>query len=185
MPRPTTVVFDLDGTLIDSDEALVVPFVALGVPRDEISFGHPIEVECARLGLSVDDYVAAYDPDVTVPFDGVEELLGRLDRWSVCSNKAAASARAELARLGWSPVVALFADDFGGRAKELPPVLAALGVDPQDVLFVGDTAHDAACAAAAGTSFAWAGWNPRTAASRPEGTVLLSPVDVLGLLDLA
>src|SRR3954454_18319372 len=85
--RPSAVVFDLDGTLIDSDEALVVPFVALGVPREEISFGHPIEVECARLGLTVADYIAAYDPGVTVPFDGVEDLLSELPSWSVCSNK--------------------------------------------------------------------------------------------------
>ena len=59
MPRPSIVVFDLDGTLIDSDEALVAPFLSLGVPPEEISFGHPIEVECARLGLRVEDYVAA------------------------------------------------------------------------------------------------------------------------------
>ena len=184
MARPTIVVFDLDGTLIDSDEALVVPFLTLGVPREEISFGHPIEVECARLGLSVDDYVAAYDTEVVAPFPGVVEMLGRLDRWSVCSNKAAASARAELLRLAWTPEVALFADDFGGRAKELGPVLERLGAQPDDVLFVGDTAHDARCADDVGVAFAWAGWNPRTAAADPSGTVLRRPVDVLGLLDL-
>jgi pyrophosphatase PpaX len=183
MDRSTTVIFDLDGTLIDSDEALVRPFLALGVPREEISFGHPIEVECARLGIEVADYVAAYDPTTTVPFEGVDELLGRLHRWAVCSNKAAASARAELARLGWAPEVALFADDFGGRPKELGPVVERLGVDPADVLFVGDTVHDAACAEVVGARFAWAAWNPRTAAASPVGTVLRRPVEVLDLVD--
>ena len=34
------------------------------------------------------------------PFPGVVELVARLDRWAVCSNKHAESGRAELARLG-------------------------------------------------------------------------------------
>jgi HAD superfamily hydrolase (TIGR01549 family) len=182
MGGPRIVVFDLDGTLIDSDEALVVPFVTLGVPREEISFGHPIEVECARLGLRVEDYVAAYDTEAVAPFPGVVDLLGRLDRWAVCSNKAAVSARAELTRLGWRPEVALFADDFGGAAKELGPVLERLGAEPEEVVFVGDTAHDARCAEDVGVEFAWAGWNPRTAAAEPIGRVLRRPVDVLDLV---
>ena len=121
-------VFDLDGTLIDSDTALIDTFVRLGIPRDEISFGHPIEVECARLGLRVSDYVRNYDTEAVQPFDGATELVAALDRWAICSNKARASGEDELRRLGWSPEVVLFADDFGGRPKELGPVLAALGV---------------------------------------------------------
>ena len=45
-------IFDLDGTLIDSDAALVAPFVALGVPREAVTFGHVLQDECDRLGLS-------------------------------------------------------------------------------------------------------------------------------------
>ena len=42
-------VFDLDGTLLDSDAALVAPFVALGVPPERITFGHVLADECAAL----------------------------------------------------------------------------------------------------------------------------------------
>ena len=38
MATPSLVVCDLDGTLIDSDEALLAPFLALGVEREAIVF---------------------------------------------------------------------------------------------------------------------------------------------------
>ncbi len=178
----TVVVFDLDGTLIDSDQALVDPFVALGVPRGEISFGHPIEVECARLGIDVADYVDAYDVDVVEPFPGVEGMLEQVDRWAVCSNKARASGEAELLRLGWKPEVVMFADDFGGRPKALAPVLDALDVAPEQALFVGDTQHDLHCAGVAGTTFAWAGWNPRVGLPAGTAPVLNLPDELLELV---
>jgi phosphoglycolate phosphatase-like HAD superfamily hydrolase len=101
----------------------------------------------------------------------------------VCSNKDRRSADAELARLGWSPDVAYFAGDFDGRPKRLEPVLDALDVSPDDVVYVGDTEHDLDCADAVGAAFAWAGWNPRTAATSPGGIVAHRPADVLGLLE--
>ncbi len=179
---PKIPVFDLDGTLIDSDEALVQPFLELGIAREEITFGLPAEEACVELGVSIDDYVRLYDEDVVQPYDDVEELVGQLDRWAVCSNKHPTSAAGELARLGWKPEVALFTDAFDGRPKELQPVLDLLGVTADEVLFVGDTDHDRRCAEVVGASFAWAGWNPRCAARSPEGVVLRSPLDVLDLL---
>ena len=170
-------VFDLDGTLVDSDAALSAPFVALGVAPEEITFGHVVADECARLGISLDAYLAAYDTEAAQPFDGVTELLATLDRWAVCSNKHPTSGRAELARLGWSPEVALFADAFEGP-KDLGPVVTALGIEATDVVFVGDTAHDRRCAAAVGARFALAGWNPR-AVSEPGDLVLAAPADLL------
>lgn len=180
MSPPDLVVFDLDGTLVDSDAALVAPFVALGVPRAEVTFGHVLADECARLGIDVDDYLAHYDASLVQPYDGVDDVLARLDRWAVCSNKVAAFGWAELEQFGWKPEVALFADAFDGP-KQLAPVLEALDVEPRRVLFVGDTAHDRRCAIDAGVRFALAGWNPR---ATPEGDepVLATPGDVLDLL---
>lgn len=174
-------VFDLDGTLLDSDEALVAAFVALGIARDTISFGHVIGDECARLGIALVDYVDRYDTTIVQPFPGVAAVVAQLDRWAVCSNKHPVSGHAELARLGWTPEVVLFTDAFNGP-KRLEPVLDRLAATGQDVIFIGDTAHDRACAKAAGARFALAGWNPR-ALPAPGDVVLRTPADLLPLLD--
>jgi HAD superfamily hydrolase (TIGR01549 family) len=177
--RVPWVVFDLDGTLVDSDRALIEPYLRLGFTRDDVRLGPLLVDECARLGITVEDYLASYDESAAKPFPGVEELVAQLDRWAVCSNKHARSGRAELARLGWRPDAAFFADAFGGP-KRLEPVLAALDLDAGAVLFVGDTAHDRACAAAVGCPFVLAGWNPR-AAPREGDLVASTPAEVLDL----
>ena len=176
------VIFDFDGTLVDSDAALVAAFAALGIDPATVTFGHAIGEECERLGLSADDYAAVYDENVVAPFDGVDELIAGLDRWALCSNKHPRSGAAELARLGWSPEVAMFADGFDWRHKNLGPVLDALGLTATEVLMVGDSEGDRRCANDVGCRYAWAGWNPRTAAAMPSGVVLDRPVDLLDLL---
>ena len=173
-------VFDLDGTLLDSDEALAAPFVALGVPRERVTFGHVVDEECARLGVETARYLELYDVDIAEPYPGVDDLVQQLDRWAVCSNKHPGAGTAELARLGWRPDVAMFSDAFGGP-KRLGPVLDALGVGSADVVFVGDTAHDRQCAQDVGCRFALAGWNARSA-PEPGDMVLGSPADLLELL---
>lgn len=183
MPPPfTTVIFDLDGTLLDSDAALLAPYVALGVPAEEVTFGHVVADECARLGLAVRDYVDGYDTDAAMPYPGVADVVDQLGRWAVCSNKVRAAGTAELLRLGWQPAEAWFAEDFGSGAKRLGPVVDALGSPPLDeVVFVGDTAHDRRCALDAGVAFALAAWNPR-ATPEPGDLVLRVPADLLAFL---
>ncbi len=170
--------FDLDGTLLDSDVALVNPFLALGVLRQDVTFGHTLEDECRRLGINLAAYLDRYDDTAAQPFAGVTDLVVRLKRWAVCSNKHPRSGRAELARLDWTPDVALFADAFGGP-KRLGPVLEALGVGGEQILFVGDTGHDRRCAAAVRCPFVLAAWNPRAEAAAGD-LIATTPADVLG-----
>lgn len=176
--------FDLDGTLVDSDAALTAPWHALGVDPGLVPLGLPLAEACERAGVTVDAYVAHYDDAAVRPFEGVDALLASLDTWGVASNKLRASGRRELERLGWRPAAALFSDDFGGREKQLAPLLELLQLRADQAVFVGDTRHDRACAAAAGARFALAGWNPRArAAAEPDDLVLDHPADVLGLLE--
>lgn len=180
-PRYDAVVFDFDGTLVDSDDALVDAFVALGVPRSTITFGHAIAEECQRLGLDLDAYAAAYDEEVVKPYPGVDEVVAHLGRWAVCSNKHPRSATAELQRLGWTPEVVMCADAFDWAHKTLGPVLRALDLAPARVAMVGDTEGDLRCALDAGCNMYWAGWNPRVPASVPEGVRLETPAQLLDL----
>jgi phosphoglycolate phosphatase-like HAD superfamily hydrolase len=175
-------VFYIEGTLLDSDPARVAPVAALGVAEADVPpLGLPLGIACARAGVTVDAYLAHYDPTAAQPFPGVDDMLRRLDRWGLCSNKDRASGQRELARLGWSPAVALWSDAFGGRPKRLGPVLAALELAPGAAVFVGDTDHDRACAREAGVPFALAGWNPR-ARPEPGDRVVATPADVLDLV---
>lgn len=173
-------VFDLDGTLLDSDDALTAPFVALGIPAESVSFGLRLDEACERVGITVEQYLAAYDAGFADPFPGVTEMLDELPRWAVCSNKLGDYARQELDRLGWKPEVAVFAESFEGP-KRLGPVLDELRLEPADVVFVGDSEHDRACAREAGARFALAGWNRRVIAERDD-LVLETPGDLLGVL---
>jgi HAD superfamily hydrolase (TIGR01549 family) len=171
-------VFDFDGTLVDSDEALIAPFLALGIERSRIQLGRVLAEDCANLGITVEDYLAHYDPTVSDPFPGIDELLATLPRWGVCSNKHPDSGAFELARLGWRPTAHAFAR---GAPKSLRPVLTDLGVAGGEVLYIGDTDHDRHCAREVGATFALAGWNPRAKAD--EGDLLLrEPGEVLDLL---
>ena len=173
-------VFDLDGTLLDSDRALIEPFLSLGISEDAVTFGQTLAEACSELGVSVDDYLERYDTTIAMPFPGIDELLGRLSRWAIFSNKLAVGAEPEIARLGWKPEVARYLESFGGP-KRLAPVLEALGVGPQQAICIGDSEHDRACAREAGVDFALAGWNPRARAA--DGDIVLSePAEVLDLL---
>lgn len=174
-------IFDFDGTLVDSDHALAGAFVALGVPEEDVTFGHELAVECGRLGVSMDDYVEVYRTFQPLPFTDVEELVRGLPTWHICSNKHGPDGRRELERLRWSPSSAWFADAFGGP-KSLRPLLDVHRLDPTEVVFVGDTDHDRACALDVGCRFVLAGWNPRALRSRQnDDLVAKQPLDLPGL----
>lgn len=181
---PELVVFDFDGTLVDSDEALLVPFDDLGVPREEVIMGSAVAEECDRLGVSMEDYVSAYDTEVVHPFAGVAAMLSALPRWAIVSNKHPVSARAELRRLGWAPEIVLCADHFAWQHKSLRPILETTGLGPGEIVLVGDSAGDVRCAEEVGCRFVWAGWNPRVVAAAPKGETAATPRDLLALLGI-
>ena len=182
---PELVVFDFDGTLVDSDEALLVPFDQMGIDRSDVVMGSAVAEECERLAISMQAYVDAYDTEIVQPYVGVPELLTSLPRWAVLSNKHPDSAIAELVRLQWQPEALMCADAFGWAHKSLVPMLEALALTPRDVVMVGDSAGDLRCATEVGCRFIWAGWNARVAAASPTGEVAGTPGELLSALGFA
>ena len=173
------VVFDLDGTLIDSERAIceaaslafsaigqpVTPLQVadhLGAPLDELYVLFVGDGDAARRARFVAQYIAhhdAHDERFPPPLPGVLEALtllrARALPLAVATTKPSDRARAQLEGAG---LLALFqhvqGTDRGMQPKPAPDVVlaacAALGVSPAAVLMVGDTPRDVGAARAAG-----------------------------------
>jgi phosphoglycolate phosphatase len=180
----TVVVFDLDGTLVDTgaDIAAAVNRVRADyglapLPQDEIegmtglgatalirrAVGRDTE-EATRRYV---DYYAERPAEHARPYDGVPETLGELHArgvpMAVCTNKRGALARAVLAATALdhylSAVVA--ADDVPRSKPDAEHLLAALravGGSRDGALYVGDNEVDVDTARAAGVRCLIVAW---------------------------
>ena len=181
------VLFDLDGTLIDSAEDLARAANAMRAARElpplplaqyrphggsgargmlgqafAVEPGQPAYEELKR------DFLDRYERlmyDNTRPFAGIEAELTGLAKagfaWGIVTNKAERFALplAAALRLGAGTVVG---GDTTGHTKPHPaPLLEAahrLGVSPQTCLYVGDDERDVIAGRAAGMATAVAAW---------------------------
>lgn len=174
------VLFDLDGTLLDSapdlyaalqrqcDEegAPVPPYAPV---REVVSRGARAVLRCAFGALGepavearVERYLALYEEvmgEATRPFDGIEALLAQLEaagvRWGIVTNKAGFLTDELLRRIGWADRAAavVSGDTLPVKKPDPAPVRLACeraGIDPAHSLFVGDDRRDVMAGAAAG-----------------------------------
>lgn len=177
------VIFDLDGTLIDSvpdihatanavlaDEGLagfdlpsIRGFVGRGVPMlvEQMLTARGIS-DPARAERAIANLVARYEEAVglTLPYPGVEAALQALrargDVLGICTNKPAAPAHAVLRHLGLDHYFAqVIGGDSGLPRKPDPAMLLRLRQDLGGgvAAYVGDSEVDAETAQAAGLPF--------------------------------
>ena len=156
MGWPATIVFDLDGTLVDSapdlTAALNVALVDAGRPAvDPATVRHLVghgaralierglalsgggdEADVARALPVFLAHYTAHIADGTRPYPGCEAALDRLAArgsvLAICTNKPVSLSRSLIAALGWS---ARFAVNLGGdslavRKPDPAPLLAAI-----------------------------------------------------------
>lgn len=182
------VLFDLDGTLVDSAPDLVAAMQRLcrelgsaepdadGV-RAAVSKGGRAMLRRGLPGLDEARYdellprfldiYAADIAQLSRPFDGVEALIAAIEarggRWGVVTNKPGWLARPLLQQLGWSQrSAALVAGDCLSVKKPDPaPILHACelaGIAPQRCIYVGDDQRDIEAGRAAGMVTVAAAW---------------------------
>ena len=190
-PFPKLVLFDLDGTLLDSapdmlaavnalrDEhgdgpmplAALRPHVSKG-SRAMLAAGFP-DLDAEARDALVPAFLAAYQRELArhgSPFDGIETLLSALEgagsRWGIVTNKPEYLASALMPLLGWDARCAVLVggDTLPVRKPDPLPLLhaaQACGVEPRDCAYVGDDERDIVAARAAGMPSVVALWGYR------------------------
>lgn len=206
------LVFDLDGTLIDSAPDIhaaanrilaadglapqsfsqVKSFIGRGVPHlvDRLlqAAGAGDPVRAARMvARFVEDYETAVT--LTQPYPGVIAALRALSghRLGICTNKPLSPTRAVLRHLamdGFFPVV-IGGDSLPVKKPDPAPVLAtvqALGGGP--ALYIGDSEADAEAAARAGLQFLLftEGYRKTPVADLPHAVAFADWADLPGLV---
>ncbi|QNH21771.1 phosphoglycolate phosphatase [Xanthomonas sp. GW] len=188
---PRAVLFDLDGTLLDSAPDLLAAANALLADRgrDALTLEQlrPVVSKGSRamLGVAFPELPAA-ERDALIPdflrqyemligrhsqlFDGIAALLQRLEDagcvWGIVTNKPEYLARLILPQLGWERrcAVLIGGDTLAERKPHpLPLQVAAQRIDvpPQQVVYVGDDERDILAARAAGMASVAVLWGYR------------------------
>ncbi len=188
MSSYSTVLFDLDGTLIDSVRLILDSYhhtlATHGQPpRSDpdllAGVGTPLRVhlrkyagsesEMEAMIVTYRDYNLAHHDAAIRAYPGVVEMVRRLQgsgfRMGVVTSKLEAGARRGLRLVGLEDAMeVIVGPEHVTNPKPHPePVLRAvalLGADPDSTMFVGDSLHDMFAGRAAGVSTAAVLWGP-------------------------
>ena len=188
MPRYAHVLFDLDGTLIDSAPAILASyrdaFAATGrqavVPIDASIVGPPLLETLQMLAGTSDARViaplaegfkASYDSTgyrQTAAYEGVTEMLQQLAdagcTLSIATNKRLLPTRLILAHLGWADHFAavyaldLFEPRFPDKAAMIARLMQDQAIARNAAVYIGDRSEDGESADANGLPFIAATW---------------------------
>lgn len=185
-----TILFDLDGTLLDTltdlTNAVNYAMRTLGCPehtveevRSYVGDGYILlmeracggDKERAKKGLRLfTDYYAAHLEDNTRPYDGVPEAIAGLAnkgcKMAIVSNKGDAAVKVLCKKFFAPHITAYFGVTDKMPKKPAPDMLyaamAALGADKSDCVMVGDGEPDIQMARAASIDIVSVTWGFRT-----------------------
>jgi phosphoglycolate phosphatase len=195
---PHLVLFDLDGTLLDSAPDMVAtvnrmraargrgpmplaelrPHVSKGARAMSLAAFPELDGQVPR--DIIREFLEVYEQELGrsgAAFDGIEELLHAIEadgaRWGIVTNKPEYLARQLLPMLGWQQRCAILigGDTLAERKPHPLPLLhaaATLGVAPAACAYVGDDERDIVAARAAGMPSIAALWGYRLDEDVPE-----------------
>lgn len=194
---PKGVLFDLDGTLLDSAPDMLAAINAMRGERGEppmlladlrphvskgaramLAAGFP-QADAVEREAWVPAFLRHYERELGRhgrPFEGIEPMLARLEavgcRWGIVTNKPEYLAVQLMPLLGWQQrcAVMIGGDTLPVRKPDpLPLIVAAerMGIAAADCVYVGDDERDILAARAAAMPSVVALWGYRLSADDP------------------
>ena len=201
------IVFDIDGTLVDNEKAILYSLQeALRQIKgkeysfEELAFCLGIPGEDTLERLNVEDIPAGMDlwiemlrryENMTSIHKGIEELLQELThrgyKLGLASSRSRELLEKDFDKLKISKYfeIKVCADDTAEHKPTAGPLLKYMelsGMGKKEVLYVGDSVHDSQCAENAGVDFALAVWGSHTEET-PAEYYLRAPLDLLPILN--
>ena len=201
-------VFDIDGTLIDTErtgvESLVITireligkevpyeeaYKAFGIPSSKVAGLYGYE-DAKRFGERWEENFQELFY-LSKVFDGIPEVLAAIKAAGRTMGVVTSRSRFEYDKdtltAPWKPdfKVVICSEDSETH-KPLPgPALAFLersGAKPSECVYLGDTLHDCSCAHGAGIDFALVDWKGRGAQNIPAEYHFTRPEQILSLLE--
>ena len=182
------IIFDLDGTLIDSARSILVSlqraFESCGqvpmLPLEASLIGPPLreilqrlspESDSAQIESLAQSFIDSYDEQGCLevhPFPRIDEMLRDLNQHGfalhIVTNKRAYPTLKILTHLGWNELFGrvyatdTFVEERYGKPRLLGRLINDLNLQSNDCVYIGDHENDAIAAHENEMQFLWAGW---------------------------
>ncbi len=200
------LLFDIDGTIIDTERAVISSLQKLlkvekGIdyPANELSFvlGIPGSVALKQLnianpeeaGRKWNEYMKEFYSDIRV-FPDLEEIIKQLHSLKIKTGIVTSKTKQELIddfdpfglHIYFDHIIC--ADDTSKHKPDAEPIAKCLEMgkaSPSETIYIGDTIYDMQCAQNAGVDFALALWGAKDSTLHPK-IKLTQPKEILDLI---
>lgn len=201
------IVFDVDGTLIDTEKAIIYSLQKLLIEEinkeysyEELIFalGIPSDAALTHLGVSNLEsanvkwgkYMKEFNNYINV-YEGIGEMLKTLSTIGVKTGVVTSRTNEELIgdfnnfKLSDYFMYVVCADDTKNHKPHPEPILKFIEISKlnvKDIIYIGDTVYDKQCAEMAGVDFGLAKWGTVNTQDINAKYILNGPQNVIDLI---
>ncbi|GAA0070900.1 HAD family hydrolase [Clostridium sardiniense] len=209
MKRYKCIIFDLDGTMLDTEEMNIIPLQNLikeelgkDIDYDDLLKYRAYAGKKTLKLLGFKDIEKSYDKwvkyvneykDGAKLYDGFHEVIKSLNKngvlCGISSSKMKEQYEVDFFKTGLQGYMksVVLAEDTDNHKPHPEPLLKAveiLDIDPKDSLYIGDTIVDYKAAKSAGMDFGLAVWGAYDTSEIEADYNLNEPKDILRVLEL-